>query len=133
MTAPIYPSSLPCWHTTPQTIQPKSGAIQSEMESGAVRIRRTRTAISSVLSVETTMSRTQAALFFGFYEFDALCGEQPVSIPVLGLDGVSKSRLVRILPDPQHEAISGDMVKVSARLVSLESTGLTEVVYRGRL
>ena len=130
MTAPVYPSSLPCWHTTPQTIQPKSGVIQSEMESGAVRIRRTRTMLSSIIQAETLMGLDQLVLFDAFWQFDALCGEQPVLMPLMGVDGVVADRIVRMLPDPSYEPQSGTLYKVTLKLMTVVHTGYSADAYQ---
>ena len=129
MTTPVYPSVLPCFNTNPYSLTPKSGTLQSEMESGQSRFRRIRRDYPTTISAETTITRAQAALFWGFWDYEANLGETAVYIPLLAEDGVIDARLVRILPDPSEENIGGDLVKISLKMLLVQSCRLSAETY----
>lgn len=129
MTTPVYPASLPCFNANPYSLTPKSGTLQSEMESGQSRFRRIRRNYPTTISAETTLTRAQAALFFGFWDYEANLGETAVYIPLLAEDGAIDARLVRILPDPSEENVGGDLVKITVKMLMVQSGRLSADVY----
>ena len=129
MTTPVYPASLPCFNANPYSLTPKSGTLQSEMESGQSRFRRLRRDYPATISAETTLTRAQAALFWGFWDYEANLGETAVYIPLLAEDGMIDARLVRILPDPSEENIGGDLVKISLKMLLVQSARLSADTY----
>jgi hypothetical protein len=129
MPVPMYPSVLPCFNANPYSIAPKSGTLQSEMESGQTRARRVRRDYATTISAEATMTRTEAALFWGFWDYEANLGDTAVYIPLLAEDGVIDQRLVRIVPDPKEEVIGGDLVKITLSLLLIQSGRLTADLY----
>lgn len=129
MTTPVYPVALPCFNANPYSLTPKSGTLQSEMESGQSRFRRIRRDYPTTISAETTLTRAQAALFWGFWDYEANLGETAVYIPLLAEDGVIDARLVRILPDPTEENIGGDSVKITVKMLLVRSGRLPAEIY----
>ena len=129
MTTPVYPASLPCFNTNQYSLTPKSGTLQSEMEPGQSRFRRIRRDYPTTISAETTLTRAQAALFWGFWDYEANLGETAVYIPLLAEDGVIDARLVRILPDPSEENVGGDLVKISLKMLLVRMARLSADLY----
>lgn len=95
-----------------------------------MRIRRTRTMLSNTIQVETLMELDQLTLFDAFWQFDALCGEQPVLMPLMGADGIIADRMVRMLPDPSYEPQSGTLYKVMLKLMTVVHTGYGADAYQ---
>ena len=129
MTAPVYPSVLPCFNTTPYSLTPKSGTLQSEMESGQSRLRRIRRGYPTIIGAETTLTRAQAALFWGFWDYEANLGETAVYMPLLAEDGVVEARLVKILPDPTEENLGGNLVKIAVKMLLVRVERLSADLY----
>jgi hypothetical protein len=99
------------------------------MESGQTRARRVRRDYATTISAEATMTRSQAALFWGFWDYEANLGETAVYMPLLAEDGVIDQRLVRIVPDPKEEVIGGALVKITLSLLLIQPGRLTEDTY----
>lgn len=129
MTTPVYPSVLPCFNATPYSLTPKSGTLQSEMESGQSRLRRIRRDYPTTISAETILTRAQAALFWGFWDYKANLGETAVYIPLLAEDGVVEARLVKMLPDPTEENLGGSLVKIAVKLLLVRMARLSADLY----
>ena len=129
MTTPVYPSVLPCFNASPYSVAPKSGTLQSEMESGQMRFRRVRRDYPTTISAETTLTRAQAALFWGFWDYGANLGATAVYIPLLAEDGVVDARLVKILPDPTEENLAGNLVKIAVKLLLVRVARLSADLY----
>ena len=130
MTAPVYPTALPCFNATPYRIAPKSNTLKSDMESGQTRMRRMVRNYPVTIEVEAIMTRAQAALFWGFWNYDAQLGATAVYIPLLAEDGTLDARLVRIIPDPKAESLGGNLIRITLSLLTLQSNGLNQEAYQ---
>ena len=93
------------------------------------RFRRLRRDYPTTISAETTLTRVQAALFWGFWDYEANLGETAVYIPLLAEDGVVEARLVKILPDPTEENMGGNFVKITVKMLLVRMARLSADLY----
>lgn len=93
MALPAWPASVPHDSSSPSITEPFRGALESEMEAGNTRSRRTATVVIGVIDVTIRMTTAQFLTFKEFVRDTLSHGTAEFTMPVNDLTGCVNRRV----------------------------------------